>query len=90
MTFNYGETISVELSEYLKEFTGKDDRALVNEKTGISVSTLRDLTYRTNAVTENNEIGIIELMKIAIQNAENNIHRATQCKIDLTEILDCV
>lgn len=90
MTFNYGEPISVELSEYLKDFTDTQSIADVSTKTGISISTLKYLKLRTNSVTENNEVGIIELMKIAIKNAENNIHRATQCKKDLSEILDCI
>ncbi len=70
MTFNYGEPISVELSEYLKDFTDTQSIADVSTKTGISISTLKYLKLRTNSVTE------------------NNIHRATQCKKDLSEILD--
>lgn len=90
MTFNYGQPISESLSIYLMEFTNKNDVADASAKTGISISTIDYVKRRNNTITENNEVGIIELMKIAIRNAENNIHRATQCKTDLTEILDCV
>ena len=50
MTFNYGEPISVELSEYLKDFTDTQSIADVSTKTGISISTLKYLKLRSKGV----------------------------------------
>jgi hypothetical protein len=71
---DFGKPISEELSENLKKYTSKDDRADVSIKTGISVSTIRDVVYRANMLTENNSIGIIELIKVAIANIETAAH----------------
>ncbi len=90
MTFDYGKPISVELSEYLKDFTDKEDIADVSTNTGISISTIEYVRNRKNTVTENNSVGIIELMKIAIQNAQNNIIKSKNCEADLTEMLDLI
>ena len=90
MIFNYGQPISEGLSNYLMEFTDKNDVATASVNTGISISTIDYVKRRNNTVTENNKVGIVELMRIAIQNAENNIHRSTQCKKDLSEMLDCL
>lgn len=90
MTFNYGEPISVELSDYLSDFTDGNDIADVSSMTGVSISTIDYVKRRKNSITERSEPAIVELMRLAIQNAENNIHRATQCKKDLTKILEAV
>lgn len=69
---SYGKPISEELSKNLKKYTSKDDRANVSIKTGISVSTIRDVVYRVNMLTENNSVGILELIKVAVSNIETS------------------
>ena len=91
MTFNHNTPISEQLTNYFKDYTTEIDVAKACEKSGIGFHTLRRLRLgEINVSNEANENAIIELMRLAIKNAENNIHKATQCKIDLTEILDCV
>ena len=58
---DFGKPISQELSDTLREYTTKDDRADVSIKTGVSISTIRDVTYRNNSLTESNSRAIIML-----------------------------
>jgi len=77
---NYGKPISEELSTYLKEYTDNNDRANVAAKTGVSISTIRDVTYRNNNLTESNAVAILELMRIAVANCTNKIKYSKQVK----------
>lgn len=79
-THHLGKTISPELSDYLKQFTSIHDRITVSEKTSVGPSTIRDLVYRTNVLTINNAVSIVELMKIAVNNCTNTIQNARQAK----------
>lgn len=90
MKFKFGQPISEELSTHLMEFTNKKDIADVSQATGVSISTIDYVKRRNNSVTENNEVGIIALMEIAVKNAESHITKAKTCKKDLQEILDLV
>lgn len=90
MSFEYGKPISEELSNYLIEFTNKKDVADVATKTGLSISTIDYVRRRSNTITENNQVGIVELIKRAVKNAENSISRAKRCKQDLGKTLDCI
>lgn len=66
---NYGKRISEELANYLRKYTKKTDWSSVSEDfPGVSFSTIRDVIYRTNSLTENNSKAIQELMRKAIQN----------------------
>lgn len=80
MQFKYGEPISLDLSNLLREFTDKTDRANVSIKTGVSMSTIRDVTYMNNSVTADNSKAIIELMKIAVKNCTNRIEYAKKAR----------
>ena len=79
-THHLGKPISIELSEYLKQFTNIHDRIAVSERTSVGPSTIRDLVYRTNVLTVNNSVSIIELMKIAVVNCTNTIQNAKQAQ----------
>lgn len=70
---NYGKPISEKLSEYLRDWTDKQDRADVSRETKIGLSTVRDVVYRNNSLTEENSKAILELMKIAVKNCTNKI-----------------
>lgn len=85
------QAISKELSDYLREFTDLNDRAdIVNEVGGIGSSTLRDLVFRVNPVTENNLPALKALMLRASKNAAQKMNSARKCKKAVKEILDCV
>ncbi|RMZ58988.1 hypothetical protein D1632_15595 [Chryseobacterium nematophagum] len=91
MTFNYNTCISEQLTNYFKDYTTEIDVAKACEKSKIGFHTLRRLRLgEINVSNKANENALIELMRLAIKNAENNIHHAIECKNDLTEILDCV
>ena len=73
---DFGKPISKELSETLREYTSKDDRSNVSAQTGVSVSTLRDVVYRNNSLTESNSRAIVMLASIAKVNCEQTINDA--------------
>ena len=73
---DFGKPISKELSDLLKEFTTKNDVADASTETGVSISTIRDVSRRSNMLTPGNSVAIIELIKIAHKNCENKIGRA--------------
>lgn len=85
------QPISSQLSTYLREFTTKEDIAdVAAEENSCSSSTLRDIVYRTNPVTEKNVFALKRLMTIATKNADQKIKNARNCKKAVKEILDCV
>ena len=69
----YGVPIDEKLSEYLKLYNSTGDRANASAKTGLGASTLRDVTYRLNNLTENNERGVLALIETAVANAQKQI-----------------
>lgn len=72
----FGKPISQELSETLREYTSKDDRSDVSTKTGISLSSIRDVMYRNNSLTESNSRAIVMLSAIAKDNCKQVIDDA--------------
>ncbi|SOC79855.1 hypothetical protein SAMN06296241_1393 [Salinimicrobium sediminis] len=84
----FGNPISEKLSNYLRTYTGKDDRANVSRMTGVGSSTVRDVAFRNNNLTESNSRAIIELMRIAIINCNNLIEDAGKAITDLKSILN--
>jgi len=85
------EPISVKISEHLKDFTSKDDRAdVISKVNGVSSSTLRDLVYRGNSVTEYNLPALKLLLIKACQNADAKMKQASNCKKDIKKIIDCI
>lgn len=71
------KAIDEKTSKLLLEYTGKDDRADISAITGISISTLRDVLYRTGRVTEFNISGVKALVERASVNADK-IHKSSQ------------
>lgn len=85
------ETISPALSDFLKEFTTKDDRAdVINNVSGIGTSTLRDLVYRVNPVTSNSLPALKLLLLKASENADVKIKQAKNCKKEVKKVIDCI
>lgn len=75
---NYGNPISERLSNLLKTYTTSNDRANVSRMTGVGSSTVRDVVYRNNNLTESNSRAIIELIHIAIINCNNSVNDARE------------
>jgi hypothetical protein len=68
--------ISEQLSEFLKAYTSNKDWANTSIKTRVGTSTIRDVIYRYNALSENNSKAIVELVSIAKSNANRSIIKA--------------
>lgn len=83
----FGSPISEKLSDYLRKYTTSNDRATVCIETGVGMSTVRDVCYRKNSLTEDNSKAIIALVNIAISACENSIEKADEAIKDLKEIL---
>src|SRR5690554_902901 len=81
----FSNPISEKLSHNLKRYTGKHDRANVAIATGVGTSTVREVVYRANPLTENNSKAIIALIDIAVQNCENAIVDAIAAIEELKE-----
>ena len=73
---DYGKPITKELSEFLKKFTTKDDRADASTKTGVSTSTIRDVARRTNMLTAGNSLAILAMIELAEKNCKYKIDDA--------------
>ncbi|NML69982.1 MULTISPECIES: hypothetical protein [Chryseobacterium] len=85
------EPISVKISDHLREFTTKYDRAdVISKVNGVSSSTLRDLVYRGNSVSENNLPALKLLLIKACENADAKMKQASNCKRDIKKVIDCI
>ena len=84
----FGNPISEKLSNHLKTYTSNNDRANVSRMTGIGSSTVRDVAYRNNNLTESNSKAIIELARIALINCSNSIEDAVKAASELKSILN--
>ena len=74
MLFNkehFGKPISKELSEILKRNTTSVSRTEVAAKMGIAASTVTAVTFRRISLTWGNHHSIVELMRVALQNAKD-------------------
>ena len=67
------------------------DVAKASDIVGVGFHTLRRLRLGELRISnEKNAKAIIELVKLAIKNAESDIEKASKCKKDLTKILDWI
>lgn len=82
-----GSPISDQLSEYLRQYTSKGDRADVSIKTGVGASTIRDVVYRNNNLTEDNSRAIYRLINVAIHNGMNSIKETSIAVAHLKSII---
>lgn len=88
---HYGLPISEQLSEYLKANTNSNDIAIASSKTGVSMSTIRYVAhYRTNALTEENSVAIVEMVKLAIENCKKRIEDSLKAKSFLEKLFSKV
>lgn len=82
----YGKPISTQLSEYLKVYTSSKDRTEVSRSSGVSVSTLRDIIYSGNSISEKNAPAMLTLMKIAVRNCTKSIEKAKEFQVYYEEV----
>lgn len=85
-TLKTGKPIDIQLSEYLKIYTNKEDRKSVARACGMSESTLRDLVYQGNKVTEKNRSALSVLIDVAKENCLQSIEKAKKAKVIFEEI----
>ena len=83
----FGCPISERLSNVLSSYTTINDRADVSRATGVGSSTVRDVSYRRNNLTEENSKAITALAKIAQDNCRNTISDAHKALDYLKSIL---
>lgn len=69
MKYIYGQPINQDLSNALRDNISVEDIADIAIKGGVSASTLRDVMYRRNSVTKNNEKAISMLIDRALKNS---------------------
>lgn len=62
---DYGIPISVELSAAVRRYTNHHDRAEASRLTGIGSSTVRDVLFRNNNLTEDNSRAVLVMINIA-------------------------
>jgi hypothetical protein len=84
----FGCAISDGLSTHLRSYTSNKDWADVSIKQQVSTSTIRDVIYRKNSLTENSSKAIIELVKIAKSNCDVIIDDANEALEDLNTIIE--
>lgn len=65
---HFGDFISRELSDYLKENTNTTERSRVAVQHGTSETVIRSIMYRRAYLTEHNYKAILTLMRTAVDN----------------------
>ncbi|MEM9646940.1 MAG: hypothetical protein AAF969_00555 [Bacteroidota bacterium] len=66
---DYGKPIGEVLSNILRRNLSKTDYANIAARSNISFSTIRDVVYRTNSLTEANAVAIKLLVHAAFENS---------------------
>jgi len=84
---DFGQPITQELSNYLRHYTNHKDRANVSNNTGMGPSTIRDVAYRQNSLTEANSVAITELARVAVSNSVGRIESSTRIQKEIIEKL---
>ena len=90
MNIEVGKIISQEVSDLLRDFSTKENRANVSINSNISASTLREITYRNQAVSEYSLPAVKSLLKIARENAVESEKKSRQSAKELLTILDTI
>lgn len=72
----FGSPISDDLSALLIKYTSRDDWADVSRSKAVGSSTIRDVVYRRNSLTESNSKAIVELVRVAVNNIKAIIREA--------------
>lgn len=66
---DYGKPIGEALSTVLRRNLSKTDYANIAARSSISFSTVRDVVYRSNSLTESNAVAIKLLVHAAFENS---------------------
>lgn len=66
---DYGKPLNEQLSIVLRRNSSKNDLANIAARTRISFSTIRDVLYRTNSLTQTNAAAIKALAQVAFDNS---------------------
>lgn len=82
-----GKPVSDKLSDYLKKFTSEQDRAKASVESGVGFHTLKSLAIGRINITEANVVGLIELVKIAIEKCVTQAKEANVTKAKLQKLL---
>lgn len=77
MKFNYGEPISPQLADYLKEYLMKADYLKYATKSNWSLQTVERLCVGRGMVNEKNKSIVIDMMRLAVEKRSkyNHIHQ---------------
>lgn len=83
----FGQVISKDLSRSLRKYINKQDRADLSIKTGIGLSTVRDLIYRNRSLTENNCVALVAAIKLAAEKCKLIVENADHDELDLLDYI---
>lgn len=75
---HFGKVISDKLSMYLKQYTSNEDVKDISSSTSVGTSTIQKVRDRDRNLTECNSEAIVQLMRVAIQNANKYRREATK------------
>lgn len=90
MNIELGKVISEELADLLKVFSSSSDRADVSREHDISASTLREITYRNQSVTERSLPAVKALLQCAQVKASVTATKSKKGAKDLLAIIDTI
>lgn len=74
----YGMNPPVELSEWLKKYLKQGDRRKVADSSNISIHTIKTLIYGYTTINNGNYDALVQLVKIAKENAEKELKASKQ------------
>jgi len=75
---DFGKPIENKLSEYIKKNTSRKDIAKASTLSGVGTSTIRDVAFGYNSLTESNSKGIEQLLIIAKDNYTDKISASSE------------
>lgn len=73
-----GKPIEDKISNYLKMNTSRKDIAKASTLSGVGTSTIRDVAFGYNSLTESNSKGIEQLLIIAKENFTQKINASSE------------
>ena len=86
MVFEFGKPISKLLSDYLIQYTNQEDLKQIAELNWVDPFLLWSVVHRVGPMERKFENQILTLMKLAIKNSEEDVHRAVKAQKDLSEV----
>lgn len=85
---DFGKPLNEKISEYIKKNTGRKDIATASLASGVGTSTIRDVAFGYNSLTESNSKGIEQLLLIAKKNFTEKINAGREVDKYLEENLE--